>query len=69
MGILRAPNKCCLLLQYSPHHHQLFALSFIILTYVYCGLSAIVFEINCSNKYCFLYRVFGTIQPSPFNGH
>nr|WLW34959.1 hypothetical protein [Escherichia coli] len=24
---------------------------------------------KCSNKYCFLCRVFGTIQPSPFNGH
>ncbi|EFD0921371.1 TPA: hypothetical protein GFX96_23930 [Escherichia coli] len=24
---------------------------------------------NCSNKYCFLCLVFGTIQPSPFNGY
>ncbi|EFC0652010.1 hypothetical protein FA868_20015 [Escherichia coli] len=27
------------------------------------------FELNCSNKYCFLCRIFGTIQASPFNGH
>ncbi|EFN4864077.1 hypothetical protein FQI40_24530 [Escherichia coli] len=24
---------------------------------------------NCSNEYCFLCRIFGTIQPSSFNGH
>lgn len=38
MGILRAPNKCCLLLQYLPRHHQLFALVFVIITQVTCGL-------------------------------
>lgn len=41
MGILRAPNKCCLLLQYLPRHHQLFALIFVILTQVACGLHGV----------------------------
>lgn len=41
MGILRAPNKCCLLLQYLPRHHQLFALIFVILTQVVCGLHGV----------------------------
>ena len=41
MGILRAPKKCCLLLQYLPRHHQLFALVFVILTYVTCGLHGV----------------------------
>lgn len=69
MGILRAPNKCCLLLQYLPRHHQLFALIFVILIQVVCGLHGVYLLQNCSNKYCFLCRIFGTIQPSPFNGH
>lgn len=43
MGILRAPNKCCLLLQYLPRHHQLFALIFVILTHVVCGLHAFTY--------------------------
>ena len=41
MGILRVPNKCCLLLQYLPRHHQLFALIFVILTQVVCGLHGV----------------------------
>lgn len=58
MGILRAPNKCCLLLQYLPRHHQLFALIFVILIQVVCGLHGVQLLKNCSNKYCFFYVVF-----------
>ena len=64
MGILRAPNKCCLLLQYLPRHHQLFALIFVILIQVVCGLHGVQLLQNCSNKYCFLCRIFGTILTS-----
>ena len=43
MGILRAPNKCCLLLQYLPRHHQLFALILFVvyMAFTYCKIALI----------------------------